>query len=111
SDDRVHLVHRRRVLQLAERAGGVAQGPVVLPPQRVGGLRRGDDDPCRRAPAQRLPAAHRSGVGIRLPLGDGDQHLLRAVERASGQVCVVSGQQQGPCLVVRELVAKRTGIV
>ena len=43
------LVHGRPLLQLAERAGGFAEGPVVLPPQRGRGLRRGDDDPCRRS--------------------------------------------------------------
>ena len=56
------------LLQLAERAGGVAEGPVVLPPQRGRGLRRGDDDPCRRAGAHGLSPAHRGGMGIRLPV-------------------------------------------
>ena len=34
--DRDRLVHGGSLLQLAERAGGFAQGPVVLPPQRGG---------------------------------------------------------------------------
>ena len=33
SNDRFHLVHCRKLLQLAERAGGFAQRPVVLPPR------------------------------------------------------------------------------
>ena len=40
SHDRVHLVHCRELLQLAERAGGVAQGPVVLHPRSRATLTR-----------------------------------------------------------------------
>ena len=69
------------LLQLAERAGGFAQGPVVLPPQRGRGLRRGDDDPCRRSGAHGLSPAHRGGMGIRLPGGYGHQPLLRSLDR------------------------------
>ncbi len=52
------LVLGGALLQLAERAGGVAEGPVVLPPQRGGSLRRGDVDPCRRSGAHGLSPAH-----------------------------------------------------
>ena len=72
TDDRRLLVRSRRLLQLAERAGGIAEGPMVLPPQRGRSLRRGDVDPCRRSRAHGLPAAHRGGMGIHLPLGCGD---------------------------------------
>ena len=47
--DRSRLVHGGPLLQLAERAGGFTEGPMVLPPQRGRGLRRGDVDPCRRS--------------------------------------------------------------
>ena len=39
------LVRGGPLLQLAERAGGFAQGPVVLSPERGGSLRRGHVDP------------------------------------------------------------------
>ncbi len=66
----------RGLLQLAERAGGAAQGPVVLPAQRGGALRRGDDDPRRRARAYGLSPAHRGGMGICLPGRCGHQPIL-----------------------------------
>ena len=69
------------LLQLAERAGGFAQRPVVLPPQRGRRLRRGDDDPCRRSRAQGLSPAHRGGMGIRLPGRCGHQPILRSLDR------------------------------
>ena len=56
--DRSRLVHGGPLLQLAERAGGFAERPVVLPPQRGRRLRRGDVDPCRRSGAHGLSPAH-----------------------------------------------------
>ena len=56
--DRSRLVHGRPLLQLAERAGGFAEGPVVLPPQRGRSVRRGDVDPCRRSRTHGLSPAH-----------------------------------------------------
>ena len=49
-------------------------------PQRGRGLRRGDDDPCRR-PDAGLSPAHRGGMGIRLPGGCDHQPLLRSLDR------------------------------
>ena len=72
TDDRRLLVRSRRLLQLAQRAREFAGRPVVLPPQRGRGLRRGDVDPWQRSRAHGLPAAHRGGMGIHLPLGCGD---------------------------------------
>ena len=105
------LVHGGPLLQLAERAGGFAEGPVVLPPQRGRGLRRGDDDPRRRARAHGLSPAHRGGMGIRLPGGCGHQPILRSLDRPAGRLCPVSGQQQGACLGVREPAPERPGVV
>ena len=56
----------------------------------------------------RLPPADRAGMGIRLPLGHGDQLLLRTVDRALGQVRMVSSQQRGSCLVVRRACFRTT---
>ena len=69
------------LLQLAERAGGFAEGPVVLPPQRGRSLRRGDVDPRRRSRAHGLSPAHRGGMGIRLPGRYGHQPVLRSLDR------------------------------
>ena len=55
---------------------GLPRGPVVLPAQRAAGIRRGDDDPGRRAEAHRLSAAHRGRMGICLPRGHGHQPVL-----------------------------------
>ena len=79
--DRSRLVHGGSLLQLAERAGGFAQGPVVLPPQRGRSLRRGDVDPRRRSGAHGLSPAHRGGMGIRLPGRCGHQPILRSFDR------------------------------
>ena len=56
--DRSRLVHGGPLLQLAERAGGLAEGPVVLHPREGGALRRGDDasrPTCSGAPAIACP--------------------------------------------------------
>ena len=109
--DRSRLVHGGSLLQLAERAGGFAQGPVVLPPQRGRSLRRGDVDPGRRSRAHGLSAAHRGGMGIRLPGRYGHQPVLRSLDRPAGRLCAVSGQQPGACLDGREPATQRPGIV
>ena len=59
------------------RAGGFAQGTVVLPPQRGRGLRQGDVDPCRRSATHGLSPAHGGGMGIHLPGRCGHQPILR----------------------------------
>ena len=101
-DDRVLLVYRRRLLQLAQRAGGVAEGPVVLPSRRKREIHDGDDDPRRRSPAQGLSPSDRGGVGIRLPVRYDDESLLRSLARPAQRVCLVPGKRQGPRLDVRE---------
>ena len=80
TDDRRLLVRRRRLLQLAERAGGVAEGPVVLPSQPGRGVCRRHDHSRRCLAAHWLSPAHRSGVGIRLPVGYDDEPLLRGLD-------------------------------
>ena len=62
----------RPLLQLAERAGGFAEGPVVLPPQPGRGLCRGDDDPRQCPRSHRVSPSHRGGMGIRLSGRYGD---------------------------------------
>ena len=61
---------------------GLPRGPVVLPPQRGRGYADGMTIPADVLRAHRLSPAHRGGVGIRLPLGYGDQPLL-SVSRSS----------------------------
>ena len=48
-------------------------------------------------------AAHRGGVGIRLPIGYDHEPILWSLRRcAARSVCSIPGQQQGTCLDVRE---------
>jgi serine/threonine protein kinase len=65
ADDRLQLVHRGRLLQLAERAGGV--GEVLRAEGRE--VRPRHDDPRRRTVAEGVSAADGGGVGILLPIG------------------------------------------
>ena len=90
--DRSRLVHGGSLLQLAERARGAAQGSVVLPACRGRGLHRGDDRSRPTCCKQRLSAADRGGMGICLPVRYDDQPLLWSLDRASRDLCPLSGQ-------------------
>ena len=110
--DRVHLVSLPR-----NTATGSASR-MVLPkdqwcylPNESGDYAEGMTIPADVLERTGYRLAHRGGMGIRLPLGHRHQLLLRPVQRASGQVCLVSGQQQGTRLAMRELAAERPGTV
>ena len=49
-------------------------------PNESGAYAEGMTIPADVLQRTRLPAAHRGGMGVRLPLGDGDQLLLRTVD-------------------------------
>ena len=105
------LVSCRGLLQLAQRGGGPAQGPVVLPAQRAEEVRQGDEGPRRFFAAQGLPLANRGGMGVCEPRCGYDQPALWPLGRSAGAVCPVSGQQPQPCLALWKPDAQRSGLI
>ena len=89
--NRRHLVSCRRLLQLAEPRRRTCRN--VLRAERAGPVCRGDEDPRRRPATDGLPAAHRGGMGVRLPGGGGDQPILRVESWTCWGVCMVSCQR------------------
>ena len=89
--EQAKLVRRGGVLQLAERPGEAA---AMLRAQRQGPVRRGHDDPGRRADPERISPAHRGRVGILLPRGDAHQPLLRNRPGTAEELRLVQSQRR-----------------
>ena len=79
-DQRHHrgeLVCRGGLLQLAEPEGGSAQGAVVLCARKSKGYAKGMTDTGRCLAAPGLSATDGGGMGVRVPVGDADEPVLR----------------------------------
>ena len=74
--------------------------------QQGRGVRRRDDDPSQRAEAHGLSLADRGGMGICLPSRRWHEPVLWRLGRAAGEVRVVSNQQPGSRLALREPAAQ-----
>ena len=102
SDQQYYLVRRGGLLQLVERAGGHPEGPMVLPAERPGRVRPGDEDRGGLSPPDRLPSADRGGMGVRL------SRRLRSPVGTTARAWTWTITMPGPC---RTPLGRRTALV
>ena len=105
------LVRSGGVLQLAQRAGGNSQGPVVLRTKRRRQISRRHESQTEVLGVDRLSAADRGRVGIRQSRGNGDGPLFRPERRPLAQLRLVLEHQPTAHLARGQLATQRFGLI